>query len=229
MSRRMTELLQSLGFNELQVLLHNAALLEKKLEEEDDCSSDHVATARPSLETNAKANRSPDSDQSRSHSKHSDHDISLCITKQHRLCLLRRPCSRALQMPSSNFSSQKWAVSPSPSLRWRNSNTNVRKTLSNPRQSPRRCYLSSFRRLASSSGVIPSIFTRKSYSTSSDISSEDLTSVPTPPDHANTDYLATGQHLAGVVIQKGHRAQLRELFCRKDLETWSEQVFCECL
>jgi hypothetical protein len=72
MSRRMTELLQSLGFNELQVLLHNAALLEKKLEEEDDCSSDPVATAPPSLETNAKANRTPDSDQSRSHSKHSD-------------------------------------------------------------------------------------------------------------------------------------------------------------
>jgi hypothetical protein len=48
MSRRMMELLQSPGFNELQVLLHDATLLEKKLEEEDDCSSDHVVTAQPS-------------------------------------------------------------------------------------------------------------------------------------------------------------------------------------
>jgi hypothetical protein len=95
-------------------------------------------------------------------------DISPCIIEQYQVCLLRRPCGYALQMSSSNFNSQEWA--------------------------PRRRYLSSFRKLASSSGVIPSIFPRKSYSTSSDFASEDSTSVATLPDHVNTDYSATGQH-----------------------------------
>jgi hypothetical protein len=95
-------------------------------------------------------------------------DIGPCIIEQCQVRLLRRPCGHALQMPSSNFNSQKWA--------------------------PRRRYLSSFRKLAGSSGVIPSIFPCKSYLTSSDFSSEDSTSVATLPDHANTDYSETGQH-----------------------------------
>jgi hypothetical protein len=60
--------------------------------------------------------------------------------------------------------------------------------------SPRRSYLSSFRRLASSSGVIHNIFPRKSFSTSSELSSEDSTSVTTPPDHSNADFARTVLH-----------------------------------
>jgi hypothetical protein len=112
MSRRMTQLLQSPGFSELQVLLHDAALPEKRLEEEDDSgyypmndslwhSSRVRANSRNTITSTIDLTQ-----------RILTNDIGPCIIEQYQVRLLQRPCGHALQMPSQFTIGQYIHVSP---------------------------------------------------------------------------------------------------------------------
>jgi hypothetical protein len=132
--------------------------------------------------------------------------LSPSVTKTMR----SRPTDVILKLQFSEMGSLSESITEVASMEV---NTDVSKAPSNLHQSPHRRYLSSFRKLASSSGVIPSIFPCKSYSTFLDFSSEDSTSLVMLPDHANTDYSETGQPPpfdAGVGQMLGMRSSSRK-------------------
>ena len=180
----MVDLSQSVGYGDLEVLVQDAVLLEQILEQ-GNAPQEQRATARQFLETSPKLSRHPDRNslekKAKSSSKKGEHRyrpfFHRALSSPSATKAVRSRSIDAVREGNISVSDQPLTAVPF--------DRDTDRLADLPTKSSRR-YFSTIRKLAATSSVVPAIFPRKSHSTSSDRSSEESTSVATPPDRENS-------------------------------------------